>query len=149
MLLNHFYPNTIHPSKIISNPRSHHDYRINLRRLQEGLTSLEIKCISLDVYLCLSRSLKCHKWLILTIGTWYVSYISCSLETKGKEVSWVMLVDGRQRIYKIKLILPLLKIWLSPMFLILFLRQWKDQKWVTREERWDGRLWIWSNRSKK
>jgi hypothetical protein len=34
MLVNHYHPNTIHPSKIINNPRSQNDYRLNLRRLQ-------------------------------------------------------------------------------------------------------------------
>jgi hypothetical protein len=49
MLINHFHPNAIHPSKITQNPRSHHEYRANLRRVQEGLASLDLKHISFDV----------------------------------------------------------------------------------------------------
>ena len=49
MLINHFHPNTIHAAKITQNPRSHHDYRGNLRRVQEGLASLDLKHINFDV----------------------------------------------------------------------------------------------------
>ena len=58
MLINHFYPNTIPSSKLIANPRSPHDYRHNLRRLQEAILALDLKGISFDVLLYLTRCLK-------------------------------------------------------------------------------------------
>jgi hypothetical protein len=50
MLVNHFHPNAIPAARIVSNPRSHHDYRTNLRKLQEGLVSLEIRNIGFDLF---------------------------------------------------------------------------------------------------
>lgn len=61
MLINHFYPNTIHSSKLIANPRSPHDYRHNLRKLQEAIVALDLKGISFDVQLYLTRCLKYRK----------------------------------------------------------------------------------------
>jgi hypothetical protein len=51
MLINHFHPGSIPISRIISLPRSPHDYRNNLRRLQESLSALEVRTISIDVVL--------------------------------------------------------------------------------------------------
>lgn len=49
LLLNYFKPGIIPQSRIVMMPRNHHDYRTNIRRLQEGLTALELKSITFDV----------------------------------------------------------------------------------------------------
>lgn len=54
MLLNHYCPTAIHPSKIIHFPRTHNDHRTNLRRFQEGLNSHDIRNITFDVRISLA-----------------------------------------------------------------------------------------------
>lgn len=49
MLINRYYPTTIQQSKIVQFPRSYHEYRANLKRLQEAVAALRIKGIVFDV----------------------------------------------------------------------------------------------------
>lgn len=64
MLINHFHPGSIPPSRIISIPRSPHDYRNNLRKLQEALSVLEIKGITIDVFK-LSEMTYAENWNVI------------------------------------------------------------------------------------
>ena len=138
MIVNYYHPNTIPQHKIINFPKNHHDYRVNLKKLQEGFAALDIKNIVFDVFIAYIRCSKYLKWPIPTIGTWSAKFIDTLMPQKKIKMFFFRVNGQKHHKTKFRLILTKITHWT----LTLYLHLWNHLK-CQKMGKLDGKRWIW------
>ena len=141
MIINYYHPNTIPHNKIINFPKNHHDYRNNLKKLQEGFAALDIKNMVFDVFIAYIRCLKYQKWPIPTIGIWSAKCIDTLMPQKKRKMFFFRVNGPKRHKTKFRLILAKALHWA----LILYQLLWNHLK-CQKMGKLDGKQWIWSKK---